>query len=67
MKSQSLMCVTSAEPNGHSVLNGDVIYAQNGVAEGFERVQIVNDEKQFTFVALYLVEYVACTINTLPT
>lgn len=44
------MYVTLTVPNGHSVLNGDVDLAQNGTSDSFERVQIINDEKQFTFV-----------------
>lgn len=45
-----LTSVTLAEPNGHTVLNGDASHSYTSAEASHERVQIINDEKQFTYV-----------------
>lgn len=44
-----LICVTLAELNGHAALNGNATHSEES-PESFARTQIINDEKQFTFV-----------------
>lgn len=39
--------MTEHQPNGHLVLNGDATHTQLDPAASYERVQIINDEKQF--------------------
>ncbi|EKM54659.1 uncharacterized protein PHACADRAFT_258654 [Phanerochaete carnosa HHB-10118-sp] len=40
--------MTEQQPNGHTVLNGDATHIRTDSAASFKRVQIINDEKQFT-------------------
>ena len=42
--------MTLAELNGHVALNGDATHSQQDSAQSFARVQIIDDQKQFTFV-----------------